>query len=228
MGVNERKYAWMDEGWAVELTYDIDAALCPDSVATSPRIAAARYSETAGSEFDMPLLVPSVELTGSAYRRASYDRPAVAYALLREYLGEEVFGKALRQYIERWNGKHPLPYDFFFTFNEVAGEDLWWFWRPWFHDFGFPDLSLKDVHSEGDSTLIVVEKTGTMPVPIALTVTYENGTKETLRRSMGVWKSGETTVKFKTRGKPVKVDLGGEDIPDANKENNTWPNASRR
>lgn len=228
MGVNERKYAWMDEGWAVALTYDIEAALCPDSVATSARITAARYSETAGSEFDIPLLVPSVELTGPAYRRASYDRPAVAYALLRDYLGEELFGKALRQYMERWNGKHPLPYDFFFTFNEVAGEDLGWFWKPWFRDFGFPDLSLKEVHTAGDSTLIVVENTGTMPVPIALTVTYEDGTKETLRRSMGVWKSGETTVRFKTRGKPVKVDLGGEDIPDVNKENNTWPNSSPR
>ena len=29
--------------------------------------------------------------------------------------------------MDRWNGKHPAPWDFFYTFNDVSGQDLNWF-----------------------------------------------------------------------------------------------------
>jgi aminopeptidase N len=39
---------------------------------------------------------------------------------------------AFRTYVERWAFKHPTPDDFFRTMENVAGEDLSWFWRGWF------------------------------------------------------------------------------------------------
>jgi aminopeptidase N len=38
---------------------------------------------------------------------------------------------AFRTYV-RWAFKHPTPDDFFRTMENVAGEDLSWFWRGWF------------------------------------------------------------------------------------------------
>ena len=49
----------------------------------------------------------------------------------------------------RWAGKHPTPYDFFFTFNDISGENLDWFWQPWFFGFQYLDLAIMKVESVG-------------------------------------------------------------------------------
>jgi aminopeptidase N len=67
----------------------------------------------------------------------------VAYATLEDVLGQDKFKAVLQEYMRRWNGKHPIPYDFFYSFNAAAGEDLSWFWRPWFFEKGYPDLALR-------------------------------------------------------------------------------------
>ena len=59
-------------------------------------------------------------------RLGFYTRPANAYFELQELLGKDMFQKALLEYMNRWNGKHPIPSDFFLTFNDVVGEDLSW------------------------------------------------------------------------------------------------------
>jgi aminopeptidase N len=48
---------------------------------------------------------------------------------VNKYLGPERFDLAFRTYVERWAFKHPTPDDFFRTMENVAGEDLSWFWR---------------------------------------------------------------------------------------------------
>ncbi|MCX8010318.1 MAG: M1 family metallopeptidase, partial [Ignavibacteria bacterium] len=102
MGINERKYAWMDEGWAVMLPYDIQTEI--DS-ANDPRSKNAQsYARFAGLENDMPMMIPATLLRGDSYRMASYSRPACAYDLLRDILGKDIFDNALREYMRRWNG----------------------------------------------------------------------------------------------------------------------------
>jgi hypothetical protein len=39
---------------------------------------------------------------------------------LRSALGDELFTKCLKEFIARWNGKHPTPWDMFYTFEDVA------------------------------------------------------------------------------------------------------------
>ena len=63
---------------------------------------------------------------------AEYDKPAIMLNALRDVvLGKERFDAAFREYIERWAFKHPTPWDFFRTIENVSGEDLSWFWRAW-------------------------------------------------------------------------------------------------
>ncbi len=44
-----------------------------------------------------------------------------------------------------WNGKHPGPYDFFNSFNKIAGSELNWFWKACYFDYGYADLAIKSV-----------------------------------------------------------------------------------
>ena len=223
MGTNERRWAWMDEGWAQALSFDIQVKLAPDRDTREWNVF--RYLGSAGKEEDIPMMVPSDDLGRfRSYRSTSYLRPGEAYDILRNTLGEELFGKCLREYMKRWHGKHPGPYDFFFAFNNASGEDLSWFWKPWFFEFGYPDLGIKDVTEHRGRAKITIEKIGSLPVPAIVKITYEDSTTRTVYEAADVWKQGNTviTVEDSSGKKIMSVMLGNSHIPDVNEENNLW------
>ena len=220
MGTNERKYAWMDEGWAVYLPTEIVNKYAPDYNYFGEEVEG--YFYMAGHETELPLMVPTFQHNSwSSGRTAAYTRPAVAYHLLRETMGDKLFKRALKEYISRWNGKHPLPFDFFNTFEEIAGEDLEWFFQPWFFEFRYPDLAIKEVRTDN---IVVVEKIGNMPVPVDVTWWYEDGTSDMAYYSTAIWKDGKSTFEIilPKEKKIEKIEIGSETIPDVDKENNIW------
>ncbi|MCK9280366.1 MAG: M1 family metallopeptidase [Melioribacteraceae bacterium] len=221
MGTNERKYAWMDEGWATLLPSRIQSKLAPGYDPISRN--AQQYNEFAGSEGDIAPIVPSFLLNGASYRTASYRRPGEAYNILCELLGEETFKKALNEYISRWNGKHPIPNDFFNTFDNVTGEDLSWFWKPWFFESGYPDLAVTSVIRNEKEQKVIIENKGTMPIPIELKVTFDDGTTETKTQSPAVWKNGMKKYEalFNTSKIIKSVELGSTKYSDTDLKNNS-------
>jgi len=223
MGINERKYAWMDEGWAQFLPNEI-----PFRIGTStfyPQQTNALYfASVSGREFEMPMMIPSTLLDNQlSYTFASYMRSAVAYAMLQDLLGKEKFKQVLNEYMRRWNGKHPSPYDFFFSFNDAAKEDLTWFWKPWFFERGAADLGIGNVEP-GKTTRITVVRKGLLPLPVHLTVTFTDGTTDTIHETARIWKSGaKETVITRKYDKPIKgIVLGDMQIPDINPKDNTY------
>lgn len=222
MGTNERKYAWMDEGWATALPVDLQNKLAPED--DQRQSIAKQYELNAGSEMEEPMMVSSELLKSESYTVASYYRPAEAYLFLRDMLGDETFLKALHEYLNRWNGKHPIPYDFFFTFNDASGQNLDWFWKPWFFESGYPDLGIKSVQSEDNTVNIIVEKIGNIPIPVKLKVVYKDGTVDSLYKSAFVWRNGDKDLPLTfNSNKPVlRVELGSRQIPDVNPSNNIY------
>lgn len=219
MGTNERKYAWMDEGWAAYLPAELSEQRTPENEYKKSRTES--YLALAGQETELPLMVPSFQHNSfKSARCAAYNRPAIAYQLLRDALGDELFKKCLLEYINRWNGKHPIPYDFFNTFDEVSQQDLDWFWQPWFFETGYPDLLIKEV----TDTKVIIEKAGTFPIPINLVFTFENGKSAKKYISTAIWKDGQQSVSYDlpTSNNVVKIELGSDEIPDVNWGNNIW------
>ncbi|MEQ1744209.1 MAG: M1 family metallopeptidase [Saprospiraceae bacterium] len=216
MGINEQYYAWMDEGWAA--FFDV---VVTDSLAGKPEGRLRNYPDFAGTENDMPPMTPSRFLSNPAYRVASYNRAQAAYFNLYQLLGYDRFHRCMVEYMNRWKGKHPQPFDFFNTWNATAGENLDWFWKPWFFDWGYPDLAVAEVGPKG----IVVENTGTMPMSVVGEIEYKDGTKESFRHTASVWRSGKRTFLVPVAaGKTVqKVTLGDPHVSDTVKENNVWP-----
>jgi hypothetical protein len=224
MGSNERKYAWMDEGWAQMLPMEIQQKLAPgyDPLAACVK----NYIDFAGMELDIPLMAPTIiygaNVYRPSYRNAAYNRSGVAYYMLRTLLGDDLFKKALQEYIQRWHGRHPIPYDFFFTFNQVAGEDLGWFWKPWFFEFGYPDLALREVFAADGALLAAVEKRGHIPVPVKLTCYFAQGDSVVVERNISVWRNNakEITLPLPRAADITRIKLGDKRIPDAVAENN--------
>ena len=222
MGTNERKYPFMDEGWAVMLPYDFQERMAEGN---TPRLRTIKgYEDFGGNEYDLPMMIPTPTISWRSYRISSYNRPAIAYDNLRKLLGDELFLKALHTYMERWNGKHPIPADFFFTFNEVTKQDLGWYWKPWFYNFNYSDLSVKNVKSKKNSIVVQVENIGKLPLPVKLQVMYNDEVIKEITKNADVWKTGKDVIDIKIDGvkKYDAVILGGQEIPDVNSVNNVY------
>ena len=223
VGINERQYAWMDEGWVTVFGHlALQAAGYPRNRWFMEPTSSYEYQ--AISLNNTPLMVPSSMLNEFTETNHYYIRPVQAQLLLLDIMKELGFDNPLPEYIRRWHGKHPTPYDFFFTMNHIAGQDLAWFWKPWYFEFGYPDLAIKEVKENGKQIEITVEKVGTQPVPIYLEITYEDGRVDNEKESIMAWKDGKTELTFKieSEDKPVKVVVGNPEVPDVNKGNNTW------
>ncbi len=222
MGINEKKYAWMDEGMAVFLPLGYQEAADPKYDPRGRRFI--HYEKVMGNETEMPMMIPSVLLgVYQDYRNASYNRSAYAYVTLKEYLGDAKFKKAMHEYINRWNGKHPMPYDFFFTFNDAAGEDLGWFWKPWFFDRGVVDLGIKSASYSNGNLKIVIENFGQIPASAPLKIITAEDTIS-VSTTIEAWKEGkkEYTINKKIDSPVLKIVLGNEDYPDINRKNNEF------
>ncbi len=221
MGINEERFAWMDEGFAVMLPFDLQEKYAQGD---GPRAGnATSYENFAGYDEEMPPITPSFLLSGNSYRVASYRRPGCAYDFLRDLLGKEKFIYVMKEYVRLWNGKHPLPYDFFNTFNKYAGEDLSWYFKPWFFEKGAPDLALENVKLSKNKLSFDVKKIGTIPVPVAVKILFDDNSTQELYETARVWKSGNRiSFELKVDKKPLSIELGSRKIPDVDRKNNEY------
>jgi hypothetical protein len=225
VGSNERKYAWMDEGfntfinqgsteafnngefYSVQLAQNTGRGMFgPDPIMTTPDVIQNNYLGT-----------------------AAYYKPSMGLTILRDYiLGKERFEFAFRTYIDRWAFKHPTPYDFFRTMENAAGEDLSWFWRGWFLENWVLDQAVKDVkyinNDPAKGAFITIENREQMVLPVVLAITDSNGKTDTVRLPAEIWeRTGTWTFKFNSTTKLTSVVIDPEKgYPDVNPANNAW------
>jgi len=220
MGINETKYAWMDEGWAT-LSNHIIAPMI-DSTIVTPGAFFDYYQKYAGIESDMPIITLSTKQNGLVLFLNSYPKPALGYLYTKDFLGDGLFYKGLHHYIRTWKGKHPTPLDFFNCMNNGTGVNLNWFWKSWFFENGVPDLAITKLIKSKKENIIVIERKGEKPVPIELTILYADKTKQKIYRSIGVWEHDNRIVeiKFANDKKVKEIILGGPNIPDFNLKDN--------
>jgi hypothetical protein len=217
MGTNETKYGWMDEGWATLGEWLISKYI--DSTVNDDYGIGA-VNGTAGSEVDLPIATLTTQQYGTSMFLNSYPKPALGYLYAKDILGEDLFYKGLHYYIAQWNGKHPSPYDFFNCMNTGSGKNLNWFWKRWFFDGGVPDLAISGV--KGNK--ITITSIGEKPVPVDVTVQYQDGTEQKIHRSPAVWEKGNrtVTVDFNAAKKVKQIELGSLYVVDADKKNNLY------
>lgn len=221
MGTNETKYAWMDEGWATTGDWLLSPIIDPS---ITDEFGIAQLEELAGTESDFPITTLSTQLNdfSSSLFINSYPKAAFGYLFVKDLLGDELFYKALHHYIATWNGKHPMPNDFFYSMNEGSGQNLNWFWKKWFFEGGDLDLSISKVNGKE----ITIENKSEKPLPIDLNITFIDGSTEKIHFPISIWKSSNktTTMTTKSNVKIKKIVLGSTYIPDSNKSNNVYEN----
>lgn len=227
MGINESKYAFMDEGWATTLEYLIGIA------EHGPEKAAEFYKQfringwigNKSTAEDQPIITMSSEQK-SGYGNNAYGKPSLSYLALKDMLGDDLFKKALHGYMDRWHGKHPIPWDYFNSMSNVSGKDLTWFFNNWFFTNGYNDLAIVDPVKGKDGYTINVKNVGGFAIPFDVVLTFEDGTTQKIHQTPAVWEANQkqTTITFKAViGRGLKsVNLAGGIFVDATPKDNVW------
>ncbi|HRH61469.1 MAG TPA: M1 family metallopeptidase, partial [Chitinophagaceae bacterium] len=144
MGINESRYGFMDEGWATTFELLIGRSDLGTERAEGffKQFRVEGWANDASQGQDIAIITPADNLSGAGLGNNEYGKPALGYLAMMDLLGDDMFKKCLHEYMSRWHGKHPIPWDFFYTFNDAAGENLNWFWRNWFFSNNYIDMGI--------------------------------------------------------------------------------------
>ncbi len=232
VGSNERRWGFMDEGFNSFI--DIYSTRDYENGRYAP------YSRAIDS---IPLLAAMMKRTGQPdpimtfadnVRRDyvgfnNYTKPAAGLYLLREVvLGHRRFDEAFRAYVRRWAFRHPRPEDFFRTMNDVAGENLNWFWKAWFYEPWTLDQAVAGVrYVDGDpakGSVVTIRNLDRMAMPVTVRIEERGGRTGTVELPVEVWQRGDTaSFRYDSRS-PLDSVVVDPDLrlPDVDRSNNVW------
>lgn len=228
VGSNERRYAWMDEGFNTFINI-YSSRNFNNGEYTSRRDSARRFApllSRPGLEpmYTFPDVIPARDLGNLAY-----FKPAVGLVMLREYvLGPERFDFAFREYIRRWAFKHPTPKDFFRSMNDASGEDLNYFWKAWFVKDWKLDQEVSDVkyfdNDPSQGIVVTLKNNEQMALPVVVEVKESNGHTGRVTLPAEVWQRGGTWRFRYASTSPVDSVIVDPDamLPDVDPANNIW------
>ncbi|MDB5201073.1 MAG: family peptidase [Ferruginibacter sp.] len=227
VGSNERKYGWMDEGFNTFIN-----SLADDDFNNG------EYKSNGSKANMVPFMFgnnsESIMLTPDAMREMNignslYSKPGYGLELLRNnILGPDRFDYAFKTYINRWAYKHPTPWDFFRTMDNVAGEELSWFWKGWFVENYKLDQAITNVvydkAGSSNGAIVTLSNLQQMAMPVILNYVTKSGVKGSKELPVEIWNNtGVFRVKLDTKEDLQSVTIDeGRVFPDVNFSNNTW------
>jgi hypothetical protein len=237
VGTDERRHAWMDEGFNTFI--DIYAHEEYEGGRWAPK-RDGEYAPQGGNPareiveyLARPESQPMTTRYDLVHRRfdhhLAYYKSALGLVLLREQvLGPERFDAAFRAYLRRWAFRHPRPEDFWRTMEDVAGEDLTWFWKGWYEEDWTLDQAVGGVrYVEGDparGARIELLNLDRFAMPVEMEIVEADGDTARVRLPVEIWQQGGEYTYVHGSDAPldaVTVDPD-EAMPDAVPANNRW------
>lgn len=226
VNTDERRHAWMDEGFNTFVNQYSDQAWFHDEQLDIVKKRAEMTERTLKPD-QQPTDTAADQVLPKRLGFLQYRKVAVAMVLLREVvLGPERFDPAFRRYINAWAFKSPQPADFYRCMEDAAGMDLAWFWRGWFRTTGTLDQSADGVTHAGEGATIRFANHGKLVMPVPYRVTFTDGTTENCTVPVEAWFTSDRIVQHLHVGDKhiasVEIDPDGL-MPDTDLSNNRWP-----
>jgi aminopeptidase N len=153
----------------------------------------------------------------------SYNKGGNILHMLRKYVGDSAFFKALNLYLNTNKFKSTEAHQLRLAFEEITGKDLNWYWNQWYFGSGHPDLDIAYSYdnSKKQAQVIVQQKQDSSKIfklPVAVDVYNGNN-----RVRYNIWVENKTdTFYFPASSKPDLINFDAEKILLAvTKENKT-------
>ncbi len=155
------------------------------------------------------------------FDRVSYDKGARILHMLRHFVGDSAFFKALTLYLTTNKFKATEVHHLRLAMEEVSGKDLNWFFNQWYFGSGHPILDINYKYDETTKKVrIIVKQTQAsgkiFTLPVAVDI-YSNGKKE----RYNVWVRNKIdTFGFQVTNRPDLVNFDADKILLAEKKEN--------
>ncbi|ABO08036.1 M1 family metallopeptidase [Pyrobaculum calidifontis] len=162
--------------------------------------------------YSRPIVTNIYKIPDEVFDRHAYEKGSVVLHMLRSLLGDEVFRRGLKTFLERYRYKAVDVEDLRKVFEEVSERDLEWFWNQFFYSAGHPVLKVSWNYSmEDKAARVQIRQTqgeDSFPVytlPLELKIVYEDG-----RREVKSLVLNDKELSFTLHGKPkyICVDPG--------------------
>jgi hypothetical protein len=200
---NEAEEPWLDEGFTSYATNKVMVYMfgSHSSFSTLFNIHRGQFDSHKNSYMRRPaldfVLKPSWEFSRGEYGLTQYDKPVLILQTLENLLGEKIMNKILVTYFNRWQFKHPKSEDFFAVVNEIAPQNMDWFFQKSLKTNEVIDYSVLSISNEiinGKeyqpniyTSKVLVKREGTFQIPVEISFSFEDG--DTLMRK---WNGDET------------------------------------
>ena len=228
MGINEQRYGFMDEGWTTAFEYMIGRSDLGDERAEGffKQFRVEGWIRNPSADQDLPIIIPGDARVGAGFFNNEYGKAALGYLAIKDMMGDDLFKKSLHEFIDRWHGKHPLPWDMFNSFNSASGKNYNWFFNNWFFSNGYIDLAVQNVVPSNNGYTLTIKNIGGFAAPVNVVVNYDGGTSEVLHQTPEIWSGNlkEATVNITAQKKIKSIVLNGGIFMDADESNNRWEN----
>jgi aminopeptidase N len=139
------------------------------------------YLNAVHQGFDKPLNTHSNDFNGGIGQTGGYEltysKGGTMLMQLRYVLGDELFYKAIADYVQRWKFKHPYPEDFRQSVIATTGQNLNWFFDQWTETTKTIDYAITGLRKgkkQGEYRLELARK-GEMQMPLDISITTRNG-----------------------------------------------------
>jgi hypothetical protein len=197
VATNEFENAWMDEGInqyteakVMDALYGKTTSSLNSRLGTLGERGADRISYVPAVDRD-PMSRPAwlyVDL--GSYGAITYSKTALMMLTLENLIGEKTVMRGLHTYFDRYKFKHPTPGDFTSTMNEVAGQNLDWYWKQAIYGTETLDDRILKASSErldwyskqeekkGVTVYhneVIVQRRGNFDLPVLLDAKFDDG-----------------------------------------------------
>ena len=152
------------------------------------------------------------DMSIGTYGDITYGKTATMLITLEKIIGEQTLQRAIHTYFMRYRFTHPTQEDFMKTINEVAGQDLSWYWnqavygtqvmdyevlRADSNPVNWWDENLKEKKGETEyETQVILHRKGDFVFPVEAVVKFDNG-DSTIER----WDGKDRWVRYVYRKK---------------------------
>jgi len=227
VGSNERRYAWMDEGFNTYQNAFSNERRTTGTNAFPGYVDNWRASVENGKQ--APLMTPPDRVDPDALGAIGYRKPGAVLLTLRDnVIGRDAMDRAMREYARRWVFKHPTPGDFFRTVENESGEDLSWFWNSFFYGTDVLDIAVDGVnmrYSSGQSFAeIALRRVTSIPFPVVMRLKFNDASTQDVRLPVQIWTRTDRYLATIPVSRPVVgVRLWPDpNVPDWNAANDVW------
>ncbi len=234
LGSNERVHGWMDEGMNTLNEIRYMQTKYPNNSFMSDMVlngifhlndlshhdmADQSYRGIAGLGEDQPIETHSNDFTSINYGVIMYQKTGLVFYYLKDYLGEELFDKAMKAYYAEWEFKHPQPIDMQKSLEKTTGKDLSWAFVDLIQTTNHVDYKIKNVKKTKHGYAVKVKNVGQVDGPIEINAIKNDSVVETVWVEPGLKKNVAELSSYEVD--KIVIDHN-RDIPEMYRQNNEW------